>query len=176
MRHIALTILAAAAISLYSCGGCKTCGRRAGASAQGSPGPGAAETSPTPPESRADSLKVQISLREGGYALLEPVEMTLTVENIAGRDLKLTFPTAQRYDFIVRKGKQVVWKWSEGMMFAQAISREVLPAGGTISYEVTWDQTGAEDMRPPLGTYTVQGILKTAPEMGTEEGTFGIVD
>ncbi len=158
MRYLALIMLAAVAVSAYSCGGCR-CGKKSGdATASG------------------DTLKVEVDLTERGYALLEPLVMTLTVTNVKGKDLILAFPTAQRYDFIVRKGKLVVWRWSEGMMFAQAIGRKTLKAGESVSYEITWDQTGLEDMKPPLGTYSVQGILKTMPEIVSEERVFGIVD
>jgi hypothetical protein len=59
----------------------------------------------------ADSLEARISLNEGSYAVREPVVMTLTVRNITDRTLNLTFPTAQRYDFIVGKGKLAIWQW-----------------------------------------------------------------
>jgi hypothetical protein len=183
---MALILVTALAVLLNSCGGCQTCGKSgrtgdsstagAAASTGAAAGPGAEETGAAPSESGTDSLRVEIEMREGGYALLEPVDMTLTVENIACRDLNLTFPTAQRYDFIIRKGKQVVWQWSEGMMFAQVIGRETLEEGESISYDVTWDQTGLESIRPPLGAYSVQGILKTAEEIETREKEFGIVD
>jgi len=102
--------------------------------------------------------------------------MSLVVTNNKEEDLVLTFPTAQRYDFIVRKGKETIWIWSEGRMFAQVIGRQTLGAGETISYEITWDQSGLESMRPPLGAYTVRGILKTMPEIASEKREFGIVD
>ncbi len=175
MRYLALIMLAAVAVSAYSCGGCR-CGKKSGdATASGAAGTTIA-ADPLAGGISGDTLKVEVDLAERGYALLEPIVMTLTVANVKGEDLTLTFPTAQRYDFIVRKGKQVVWRWSEGMMFAQVIGRESLRAGDSISYEITWDQSGLEDMKPPLGAYSAQGILKTTREIISEEKDFGIVD
>jgi hypothetical protein len=175
MRYLALIMLVLAAVSLNSCGGCQ-CGKKSGEAT----GPGAAGTTiaadPSVSDTPADTLKVEVDLAERGYALLEPLVMTLTVANVKGEDVTLTFPTAQRYDFVVRKGKQVVWRWSEGMMFAQVIGRETLRAGESVSYEITWDQSGLEDMKPPLGAYSAQGILKTTREIISEEKDFGIVD
>jgi hypothetical protein len=171
MRYLALFVLAAVVVSVYSCGGCQ-CGKKSGEAT----GSGAAGTTIAADPLAGDTLKVEVDLTERGYALLEPLVMVLTVTNVKGEDLTLTFPTAQRYDFIVRKGKQVVWRWSEGMMFAQVIGRETLRAGEFVSYEITWDQSGLEDMKPPLGAYSVQGILKTAQEIVSEEKDFGIVD
>ena len=162
MRYAALILLVAAAAFLCSCGSCP-CGRKGEEGADAS-------------LPRPDSLVVEIGVNEGSYAVLEPVIMTLTVRNSAGRDLALTFPTAQRYDFIVRKGKQVVWRWSEGMMFAQVIGRATLGAGESISYEVTWEQAGLEGIKPVLGAYSVQGVLKTSQEIMSEEQVFGIMD
>jgi hypothetical protein len=175
MRYLALIMLAAVAVSAYSCGGCR-CGKKSGdATASGAAGTTIA-ADPLAGDISGDTLKVEVDLTERCYALLEPLVMALTVTNVKGKNLTLTFPTAQRYDFIVRKGKLVVWRWSEGMMFAQAIGRKTLKAGESISYEITWDQTGLENMKPPLGTYSVQGVLKTVPEIVSEERVFGIVD
>jgi len=171
MRYLVLIALALVAASLNSCGGCQ-CGKKSGEAT----GSGAAGTVPVADIAAGDTLRVEVELTERGYALLEPVVMTLKVTNVKGEDLTLTFPTAQRCDFIVRKGRQVVWRWSEGMMFAQAIGRETLRAGDSISYEVTWDQSGLENVKPPLGAYSVQGILKTVEEIASEERDFGIVD
>ena len=168
MRYLVLIVLVLSAASLSSCGGCQ-CGKKSGDAAAPSPG-NALQENP------GDSLKVEVDLTERGYALVEPVVMTLKVTNIKEEDLTLTFPTAQRYDFVVKKGKQIVWVWSEGRMFAQAIGRETLKAGETFSYEITWDQSGLESIQPPLGAYTVHGILKTTQEIASEEREFGIVD
>ena len=185
MRYLALILLVLTAASLSSCGGCQ-CGKKSGdAAASGGAGaaivadasPGADHSSGNAPQKApGDSLKVEVDLTERGYALPEPVVITLRVTNIKEEDLTLTFPTAQRYDFIVKKGKQIVWVWSEGRMFAQAIGRETLKTGETFSYEVIWDQSGLESIQPPLGTYTVHGILKTTLEIASEEREFGIVD
>ena len=102
--------------------------------------------------------------------------MTLIVENKTGRTLNLTFPTAQRYDFIVRTGKHIVWQWGHERMFAQVVGRFFLAPHDSVTYESTWDQRTLEGTEPRLGTYTVQGILKTAPEIGTDEKTLWIAD
>ena len=179
MRYLALTMLIAVAASLNSCGGCQ-CGKKSGAATGAAAGSGAAPGAVVAEElvgsAMNGALRVEVDLAERGYALLEPVVMTLKVTNVSKEDLVFTFPTAQRYDFIVRKGKQPVWIWSEGMMFAQVIGREALGAGESVSYEITWDQSGLENIRPPLGAYSVQGILKTNPKITSEEREFGIVD
>ena len=129
-----------------------------------------------PPPLASDSLEARVTLSEGGYAVREPVVMTLTVRNTTDRALNLIFPTAQRYDFVVSRGKKVVWQWSHGRMFAQARGRHSIAPHDSISYEITWDQKDLDGAELSLGTYRIQGILKASPEVVSEERTFGIVD
>ena len=103
-------------------------------------------------------------------------KITLEVTNKADRTVTLTFPTAQRYDFIIKKGKQTIWQWSAGRMFAQVVGRYELAPGDTISYEYTWDQTGADGTKPGLGAYTIEGLLMLSPPFRVGPKTFGIVD
>jgi hypothetical protein len=179
MRYLAVIALILAAASLSSCGGCPCGKKNTDLTRSGNAGSGtttAVAEGGSTSGSSADTVTVEVDITERGYALLEPVVMSLKVTNNRKEDLILTFPTAQRYDFIVEKGKQIVWIWSEGRMFAQAIGRETIGAGETVSYEIVWDQSGLENIRPPLGAYTVQGILKTMPEIASEKHEFGIVD
>jgi hypothetical protein len=123
-----------------------------------------------------DSLELSIMLNAGSYAIGEAVVMTLQVRNVLDRSVSLTFPSAQSHDFIVRKGKKIIWRWSHGMMFAQVLRRHEVAPGKTMSFEYEWDQITIDGERPGLGRYTVQGVVATAPRMVTEEKPFGIVD
>ena len=125
---------------------------------------------------KPDSLEGRVKLNEGGYAMREPIVMTLEVTNVTGRTVHLTFPSAQRYDFIVKKGKETIWQWSGDRMFAQVLGRYDLAAGDTVTYEYTWDQTKADGTKPGLGAYTLEGILMISPPLKTPARTFGIVD
>ena len=61
-------------------------------------------------------------------------------------------------------------------MFAQAEAEEVLAQGDSLIYETSWDQKLADGTNPPLGAYTVQGVLKIVPETASPDRVFGIVD
>lgn len=125
---------------------------------------------------RTDSLEARVELNEGGYAMREPVVMTLAVANTTGRTLHLTFPSAQRYDFVVKKGKETIWQWSEDWTFAQVLGRYELGPGDTMTYRHVWDQTKADGTKPGLGAYTLEGMLMISPPLKTPAKTFGIVD
>ena len=57
----------------------------------------------------SDSVRAYVEMRERGYAALEPVPLKLVAVNKTGRTLCLTFPTAQRFDFIIGKDEEPVW-------------------------------------------------------------------
>ena len=161
MRYLALIIVVLAAAGLSSCGGCQ-CGKKSGGIKT--------------PDPVRDPVSLEVGLNRGSYALLEPVVMTLRVTNMTARELVLGFNDSQKFDFIVRKGKEVVWQWSSGRMFTTALTSETLGIMETITYEVTWDQSGVESMSPPLGAYTVQGVVTTRPEIVSDLHEFYLVD
>ncbi len=126
--------------------------------------------------SSADSVDVTLSLNAGSYALGEMIVVRLVATNRTERALRLNFPTAQRFDFVVRKGKQIIWQWSGDMMFAEAVSRETVAAHDSLVFEARWDQRLFDGTNPGLGAYSIQGILKTRPEVVSKERPFGVVD
>jgi len=124
----------------------------------------------------ADSLKMALSLDSGSYAVGEVIKLGLEVTNTTTRSVTLTFPTAQRFDFVARKGGKPIWQWSSDMMFAQVEGRETIAPGGSLEFTAEWNQRLADGTNPGLGAYTLQGILKCHPELATPEKPFGIVD
>jgi hypothetical protein len=123
-----------------------------------------------------DSLVVSIALNAGSYAVGEPVTMKISAVNSTRRGVTLTFPTAQRFDFAVRHKGVVVWRWSTDMMFAQVLGSETIGAGDSLVFEARWNQRLSDGTNPGLGAYTIQGVLKTVPEIASQEQPFGIVD
>ena len=88
----------------------------------------------------------------------DSVRMTLTVTNGSDDPVGLRFPSAQRYDFVIRESgdRTVRWRWSEGRMFAQVTGEEVVPPGDSVRYEATFD----EGLEP--GLYTVVGVVASS--------------
>lgn len=95
----------------------------------------------------------------------DSVRFSLRVTNATDAPLPLTFPTGQSFDFVVEREGREVWRWSEDMMFTQAIREETLAPGETRSYSATWE--------PPAGIggrLTVRGFL-TAQQERAEQRT-----
>ena len=123
-----------------------------------------------------DSLVLSISLSAGSFAVGEKIGVRLVARNLTGREIGLFFPTAQRYELVVRRGQGVVWQSSADMMFAQVVGRETIAPGDSLVFETALDQAAIVGTNPELGAYTIQGVLKARPEISTEAKQFGIVD
>ena len=103
--------------------------------------------------SLALSLRPQApSLRAGAE-----VRWELRVTSHASREVTLTFHTAQRGDVALERGGVNCYRWSEGMMFAQALGEQRLAPGETRTFELE----GRLDVEP--GEYEAIGTLVCRP-------------
>jgi len=68
---------------------------------------------------RIGGLLYTISTDKAVYSRGEDVSITLVKTNITGSSITLRYPTAQRYDFVIRRGEEQreVWRWSRGRSF-----------------------------------------------------------
>ena len=108
-----------------------------------------------PQSGETSGLRVTLATDKPAYAPGEPLTFTLRVINDSPRPIRLSFRTAQRFDFVVEdKQDREVWRWSAGRLFAQVLGHETLgPSGGEFVARAT-----AEGRFPP-GVYTVKGII-----------------
>lgn len=82
----------------------------------------------------------------------DAVAFAFTVENAGDGDRDLQFSDSQTFDVVVAEDGEEVWRYSEGMMFAQMLSTETLPAGGTETFEAEWTD-------PSVGEYEARATL-----------------
>lgn len=80
------------------------------------------------------------------------VRFTFRLVNNAGREKELTFPSGQRYDFWTTEGVREAWRWSEGRVFVQAVTRDVISAQGGVTFAESW-------VPERRGTYVAHGRL-----------------
>lgn len=107
----------------------------------------------------ASDLTLTLLLGTGRFKSGEPVPIELRARHDGPGASVLTFPTAQRFDIQIESAPgAIVWRWSEGQMFAQLVGRlELTPARPEVRYTVTLDG----GLRP--GRYRVRAWL-TAPD------------
>jgi len=114
----------------------------------------AAPTGRSRPSPAGRNLEVTLATPSPTVSSGEPIVMTLSVTSRARRKVDLRFHSGQRYDFAIRDGKgQVVWRWSAGRVFTQALGRETLAPGTTLAWQETFQGT----LDP--GTYDIVGTV-----------------
>lgn len=108
-------------------------------------------------------------------------EVTLRVTNTGERAARLTFPTAQEAEFLVSDGDDVVWKWSDDMVFAEVVTRRVIEPGEAVTYTVEIPgearPDGAFDVIARLVAPGCTGEARTTlgidrPDVRTDSGRF----
>ena len=101
------------------------------------------------------------------------VAFTLTVRNDGDEPVDLTFSDGQTADVVVREAdgedgpETVVWRWSEGRMFTQAIRTMSLAPGESLAEEFTWEQ-------PRSGEFRAEATLEAMDTDVRAGGRFGL--
>lgn len=106
-------------------------------------------------------------------------KLMLAVTNLNEFDLVSTFPSAQRFDFVLirRTGpddqnnppdnntdiRGLVWKWSEGQSFPQAEEMLTWPAGTTRVFDAEWDGLDRTNQVVGPGIYELRGWITARP-------------
>ncbi len=125
---------------------------------------------------------VEISLDRPFYYnnLMPPIvnpwptaKIRLTVRNETEWPVEFSFPTGQRFDFIVRDalGKEVL-RWSDGQAFAQVLGREILLRESR-SYSAELVLKSRDGRQLPAGFYTIVGYITTQGS-GTGPGNMNV--
>jgi hypothetical protein len=69
----------------------------------------------------------------------DSVRFELHITNVTPEPISLEFATSQRYDFeVADSGGARLWRWSDAMMFAQALDADVLAPGESRRYGTAW--------------------------------------
>ncbi len=123
------------------------------------------------------SVIALLELDKLSYEQGEPVEMTLRLINCASEPITQTFPDAQRYDFVAKTGDDdEVWRWSNGMAFAEVQGEETYEPNEEITFTETWDQLDSEGQQVEPGQYELAaestGCDETLQNCGPRAGLF----
>ena len=133
-----------------------------------------------------EDLEMTISTKKSIYQwIAEPVEITISIENKGTEDQTLKFPTAQQYDFTVTtmSGRKI-YQWSDRKSFAQKTTELTIPAGKTVSWNLTWNQKGSRFMGSyPMipyhlilpGKYIIIGQIQDYRDKTQVDIAFGVI-
>lgn len=98
---------------------------------------------------------------DGGFVF------ALTVHNDGNDPISMQFSDAQRVEFTAERDGEIVWQWSRGRMFGQALGTVELAPGETATFEGGWDD-------PPTGEFLVRGSITAASTDATDETTLTV--
>jgi 2',3'-cyclic-nucleotide 2'-phosphodiesterase (5'-nucleotidase family) len=114
----------------------------------------------------------QASASQGGlhyelamYAKDGAYELHLRVTNDGAAPVQLEFPTAERFDFRVYRGSDIVWNYNHNRFFLQAIQTQTVDPGESLDFKGLWPGTANDRTGLSPGVYHVEGIcnLTSAP-------------
>ena len=134
----------------------------------------------------SSGLTVSLTLSQAVYvADLEPpvdvghsvptLNATLTIRNTTDSPVKIVTATGQQFDFEIRDANgTVVYRWSDGKFFTQALTNiDLSPGERNFSIEVP---LGEEGVAFPAGSYTIEGwVTGGAPKRYSATSGFELV-
>jgi len=97
------------------------------------------------------------------------IRFVLNVTNPTKKDIELTFPDGQTYDFIVLDGVgREVYRWGEGRMFTQSVQNRTIDGGDTMRI------TESATIDLPPGSYVAVGKLRSTNFPVQERASFDV--
>jgi hypothetical protein len=102
-----------------------------------------------PPTAGPLATSLNVSVENG-------VTLTLNITNTSERRVELTFPSGQTHDFaVLDSAGKVVWQWSEGRLFTQAMQNKLLTSRESAKYQERWNAQGL------VGKFTAVATLRS---------------
>ncbi|MGI6128672.1 MAG: LysM peptidoglycan-binding domain-containing protein [bacterium] len=123
----------------------------------------------TPPEEKIETecFRLTLSTDRTTYPRGTPVTMKLTKTNICRRTQTLTYLSGQRYEFEIRQDNRLIWRWSDGRAFSQAVQRIHARPGETLVFTEQWPQVDSAGRQVEPGRYRIVA-WNTARELREE--------
>jgi hypothetical protein len=130
-----------------------------GGSAKGAGEPSTTERHGVECAPEGDGSQLRLTLAPSGDSMAAgPVTWRLTVTNEGDGDVTLQFASGQQGDVVLRRDGVEVYRWSEGRMFAQAITCIGLAPGESHTVELA-----DHPVDVPPGTYDLEATLTSQP-------------
>ncbi len=112
------------------------------------------------------NLRVDVAVGKAAFQSGEPIAIVMSVTNTGTAPLSVTMTSAQQYEVTVRQRGALIWQWSHDKAFAQVVRDTELAPGGTLSFQVTWDQRDLQGRRVEPGPYDIFCLFLGAQRAG----------
>ena len=94
----------------------------------------------------------------------ETVRIHLTWKNEGSAPLEVRFANTQRFDIQAERDGEKIWRWSDGLFFAQVLTTLVIRPGDSRVFTAEWNGRDSKGRPVPPGQYLLQGWI-----LGTKE-------
>jgi len=113
------------------------------------------------PAASPAKLFVAVNSDKTAYKCGEPMAFALTVLNTNTAAGNFGFNSSKRYDFFLYDADQLVWKWSEGRFFNQALANLTLDPQIPLTYIIIFNQVLSSGSAIGPGHYQLKGAFCT---------------
>lgn len=177
-------LAAALLLAMSACRGDDSSGASSTPAGSEEASPAASGASPTrppdcgPPENQFGIIsKLLLGGSSGLFKKGDAVPMTLVLTNCADNAAHLSFPTSQRYVFIIQNADTLeeAWRSSDGKSYAQVVGEEAIQPSESVQYTETWDQKSSKGEQVAAGRYKVLAFSVGCPASGQTDCQFGPV-
>jgi hypothetical protein len=97
------------------------------------------------------------------------LKLELLVVNKADKLLPFKFNSSKTYDFVITDPAtgQEIWRWSQGLMFAQVIRSDSIRGSSNWTFSEVWNYRDNARNPVPPGRYLLVGILASQPPISS---------
>lgn len=88
---------------------------------------------------------------------------TITIRNRTDKTVKIHYPTGQHWDLAAYHNKTQIYRWSQGLMWADSPHTIPLKTGETRSEKLSWTTIDRHGLPLPQGVYQINGMVMTSP-------------
>jgi hypothetical protein len=118
-------------------------------------------------ETKLDASPNPISAKQVRRSNAEPVllKIVLSFKNNGKKTYTLSFPTAQRYDILIKNSSgHTVYTWSADKEFVQSIGTTLINPGDRVTYSESVSVQDLPASLPP-GDYSIEAVVNNYPEL-----------
>lgn len=124
-------------------------------------GDGEEEQGSAPTSAGSGGVTLAVASEPDPPVVGKPVTWSLTVANDGAEAVSLTFSSGKRGDVVLeREGGGEVYRWSDGRVFTEAVSKQEIGPGQEVVYQLEEPSLSVEP-----GDYTLVATLAAEPEV-----------
>jgi hypothetical protein len=121
---------------------------------------------------RSGSVAFILGSSQLAYAVGSPIDFRMVLQNRMSEQT-LTFRSSQNFDLTISTDTgALVWRWSSGRVFTQALRTLTLPPGDEQMFAARWDQRSDAGAPVGPGVYQAVAVLTTTEGVLSNTVTF----